>query len=82
MQLVITRCGQVRCVYAEAIPLHVLGALAIQRGSHVEPDTAGTWWADLAPVAGPRLGPFLNRSAALAAESRWLEHFWLPQPGA
>ena len=54
----------------------VFGDLAIRRASHVEPDAAGRWWADLAPVGGPRLGPFDRRSEALAAELRWLERHW------
>ena len=41
-----------------------------RRASHVEPDADGRWWADLSPVAGPRLGPFEVRSAALDAEPR------------
>ena len=77
MQLIITPGGSVRCLYAEAIRLAELGPLAIERASHVEPDAKGHWWADLAPVAGPRLGPFTARSAALAAETEWLNEHWL-----
>ena len=73
MQFLIDRHGTVRCLYTEAINLAVLGSLSIHRGSHVEPDDQGRWWADLAPVGGPLLGPFDRRSEALAAESRWLE---------
>src|SRR5215831_13568468 len=75
MQLRIDPSGQVRCVYSEALDLAALGALTMQRASHVEPDDQGHWWADLAPVSGPRLGPFPFRSAALAAEGAWLEQF-------
>jgi hypothetical protein len=32
----------------------------------------------LAPVKGPRLGPFDRRSQALDSERAWLEHYWLP----
>ena len=80
MQLLITGTGDVRCVYDEHIALAELGPLTIRRGSHVEPDEHGHWWADLAPVAGPRLGPFASRRAALAAEVAWLETHWLPLP--
>jgi len=51
--------------------------MSIRRGSHVEPDDAGRWWADLAPVNGPKLGPFVRRANALAAELEWLEAHWL-----
>ena len=77
MQLVIDPAGGVRCVYDEALPLAELGRLTIARGSHVEPDPAGLWTADLSPVGGPLLGPFATRSAALDAEREWLEHNWL-----
>jgi hypothetical protein len=81
MQLVIELGGAVRCVYDETIDLAALGSPAILRASHVEPDEQGRWWADLGPVAGPRLGPFLARSAALAAEYAWLENHWLDRSG-
>jgi hypothetical protein len=77
MQLVIQPDGSIRCVYGETLDLHSLGSLNVARGSHVEPDSTGQWFADLSPVAGPRLGPFLKRSHALAAETDWLEHHWL-----
>jgi hypothetical protein len=69
--------GTARCLYTEAINLHTLGQVHIARGSHVEPDDAGQWWADLSPVCGPRLGPFGLRSEALQAEVEWLEEHWL-----
>jgi hypothetical protein len=75
MQLRIDPSGQVRCVYGEVLDLAALGALTMQRASHVEPDDQGHWWADLSPVSGPRLGPFPLRSQALAAEVAWLEQF-------
>jgi hypothetical protein len=31
----------------------------------------------LAPVGGPRLGPYSLRSQALTAEQTWLEAHWL-----
>lgn len=80
MQLIITSRAECRCLYDEEIPLSSLGKLSIRRGSHVEPDETGQWWADLSPVEGPKLGPFENRSAALAAEVEWLESHWLVSP--
>ncbi len=77
MQLVIQPDGSMKCVYDESIDLHTLGQVAISRGSHVEPDSHGQWLADLAPVSGPVLGPFVHRSDALDAEVAWLENNWL-----
>lgn len=77
MQLLIQPDGRVRCVYDEAIDLSALGQVQISRGSHVEPDDNGSWFADLSPVRWPRLGPFERRSEALAAERRWLSENWL-----
>jgi hypothetical protein len=77
MDLIIEPSGQVRCLYDELIDLRALGCPDITRASRVEPDLAGQWWADLAPVGGPRLGPFARRSQALAAERAWLESNWL-----
>jgi hypothetical protein len=68
MELVIGPTGQVRCLYQETIDLSCLGPLEITRASHVEPDQQGTWWADLSPLNGPKLGPFHRRSEALEAE--------------
>jgi hypothetical protein len=79
MHLWIDRRGQVHALYGEAIDLATLGELTIRRASRVEPDDQGRWWADLAPVGGPTLGPFARRSQALAAEVDWLETHW-PNP--
>jgi len=76
-ELLIVARGGVRCVYDEAIDLAALGRLSIQRGSHVEPLPNCGWSADLSPVAGPVLGPFPTRGAALAAERAWLNQHWL-----
>jgi hypothetical protein len=81
MRLVVEVGGLVRCLYGEAVDLSTLGVLSICRASHVEPDSQGAWWADLSPVGGPRLGPFAQRSLALAAEQVWLERNWLERPG-
>jgi hypothetical protein len=74
MQLIVGPGGWVKCLYSEAIDLAALGPLKIVRASHVEPDDEGRWWAALAPVEGPKLGPFVRRSEALEAERNWLEH--------
>lgn len=77
MNLLIAPTGSIRCVYGEAVNLHQLGRLSIQRGSHVEPTAESLWTADLAPVNGPLLGPFVSRADALAAEAAWLLEHWL-----
>ena len=77
MELVIDLRGTIRCVYDESLDLAALGKLSISRASHVEPDADGNWLADLSPVAGPQLGPFEQRSQALAAEQQWLQEHWL-----
>ena len=79
MDLLVDPLGLIRCVDDEAIDLASIGCLAIARAGHVEPDAAGGWVADLAPVGGPALGPFPLRSEALAAERAWLEAHW-PTP--
>jgi hypothetical protein len=77
MQLVITPVGDIRCLYDESLDLSSLGSVHVQRGSHVEPDLNGQWFADMSPVCGPRLGPFPRRSDALNAEVAWLYDHWL-----
>lgn len=77
MDIIITANGQGRCVYAEDIDLSTLGKLAVQRGSHVEPTPDAQWTADMSPVGGPILGPFLLRSEAITAERDWLADNWL-----
>ena len=77
MELVVSPEGVVRCLYEETFPIATLGGLHITRASHVEPDSTGQWYADLAPVGGPRLGPFERRSQALTAEREWLNQHQL-----
>ncbi len=36
------------------------------------------WWADLTPVDGPVLGPFVTNNEALAAELKWLDDHGAP----
>lgn len=80
LELVVDCSGTVRCVYGETLALASLGSLTIQRASHVEPTANGRWTADLTPVGGPMLGPFVLRSDALAAETAWLAEHWLESP--
>ncbi|QDU96241.1 hypothetical protein Pla8534_40600 [Lignipirellula cremea] len=80
MELLVQANGRIRCVYGEAVDVRQLGAVTIERGSHVEPTSDGCWTADLSPVNGPLLGPFAQRSEALAAERNWLEKIWLVLP--
>jgi hypothetical protein len=72
MLMVIDSLGRIHCLYGEQLDLSSLGKLSIRRASFVEPEGDG-WYADLSPVAGPTLGPFLLRSQALQAEFLWLE---------
>ena len=77
MDIIIQPGGTAHCIYGESVSLSNMGQLTIQRASHVEPDSDGRWIADLSPVGGPQLGPFANRSDALAAEVDWLQFNWL-----
>ena len=80
-ELIIGLGGSVRMIYSELIEPHAWGEPIIERGSNVEPDQNGFWWADLTPVNGPRLGPYHMRSKAIAAEIAWLREFWLEPAG-
>jgi hypothetical protein len=74
MLVTIDNSGTMRLVYTEALDLPAIGSLAITpHVSHVEPDENGQWWADLAPIQGPKLGPFARRSECVAAEVAWIE---------
>lgn len=73
MKVIVSPLGSLLFVYGDdRRELLDAGQGAIRRASHVEP--RGTEWvADLAPVAGPILGPFTTRQEALAAELAWLD---------
>src|SRR5262249_14488522 len=70
MTLIIDPAGEITTLYQEVIDLAALGAMRIERASHVEPDDLGQWWVQI--IDGPTLGPFALRSEALAAEVEWL----------
>ena len=71
--LFISRDGTVTTIYNDKVDLRSLGKVKIQRASHVEPDDNGMWWADMAPVGGPKLGPYDKRQTALDEEVVWLD---------
>jgi len=74
----ITTAGIVQFIYHDTLrPLLTVGDAHIRRASHVEPTPDGRWAADLTPVRGPILGPYLTRAEALTAETDWLTHYWL-----
>ena len=80
MDLIVTPNGQLRHIYDDNLDLTELGRATISRASFVEPDVFGHWLADLSPVHGPILGPFVKRAEALAAEVDWLEQHGVPTP--
>lgn len=72
--LLIDNAGALEFIYADDLrPLLDLGHAAITRASFVEPTRDGHWTADLSPVGGPLLGPFLLRDQALREERTWLD---------
>lgn len=76
LKLSIDADGTTRFIYGDDVrALLDNGEARIDRASHVEPcGLLGTHWlADLAPVGGPCLGPFVTRAEALAAEVSWLD---------
>ncbi len=77
IELVVDSSGTGHCIYSDEFDLAGLGEIHVSRASYVEPDSQGRWWADLAPVDGPKLGPFRRRSQALEAEVAWLRRHWL-----
>lgn len=79
-ELVIAPDGSIRFLWDDALAsLLTEGEASLFRASHVEP--IGTlWYADLALVDGPMLGPFTLRADALAAEAEWLTAHILTDP--
>lgn len=73
--IIIGEDGTVQFIYADALAgaFDATGDMTTSRASHVEPAHGGRLWqADLGPVGGPVLGPFMRRADALAAEAEWL----------
>lgn len=72
--LLIDEAGTLELIYADELrPFLELGHATITRASFVEPTPDGQWTADLSPVGGPLLGPFLLRDQALREERTWLD---------
>lgn len=81
MKLYIFRSGDCHAIYDEMLDIRFLGCQQIDRASHVEPTETGNWTADLAPVRGPKLGPFPHRHQAIAAELAWLRGWMVQNSG-
>jgi hypothetical protein len=49
MTLLIRPTGDITTIYQEVLDLAALGAMRIERASHVELDELGRWWATCRP---------------------------------
>ena len=79
--IIVDDAGNLRFIYSDGMREALdVGEAKIKRASHVEPDAAGDWRADMSAVGGPVLGPFGRRDEALAAEVAWLEAHDIPVP--
>lgn len=79
MFIVISPTGRARFIYSDEVALALAGSGEARtvRASHVEP-AGSQWTADMSPVGGPVLGPFVTRQEALEEEVKWLEEKSLP----
>ena len=68
------------CLYNALTKAIAPATATITRASNVEPNADNSWRADMSPVGGPVLGPFLTRSIALTAEVEWLKANYLNKP--
>lgn len=74
MTITVDLGGKVSFIYDDAlVGLLNEGSASVSRASHVEPWPGGGWLADMAPVGGPKLGPYALRGEALAAEAAWIQ---------
>lgn len=72
------RGDTIRYIYSDVLlPLAQQGKVETKRASNVEPEGDG-WIADLSPINGPKLGPFLRRDEALRAEITWIYEHKIP----
>jgi hypothetical protein len=75
--------GRIKFIYDDFVAeiTREVGQLNIRRASHVEPTGPdGLWLADMSPVGGPALGPFMTRTIALQEERLWLITHGIPRP--
>ena len=80
IDIIISQTGQIRFIYNDdLLDLTRQGKTKIQRASHVEPCEGG-WQADMSPVDGPVLGPYITRAEALHHEVDWLLAHNIPKP--
>jgi hypothetical protein len=80
MKMIFAPDGACRFIHNDDLADIAPGPLVIRRASHVEPTHDGRWTADLAPVGGPVLGPYVRRGIALLAEVEWLQANDIPVP--
>ena len=77
LHLTVKPDGIIAAIHNDALAdLYEEGKAEVKRASHVEPVNGGeqvNWVADMAPVGGPKLGPYRLRSEALGAETDWLK---------
>ena len=76
VEIFINGDGTVQFLYYDELkPLLNIGEAQVTRASHVDPEMTVDglkWFADLAPVKGPKLGPFDTRDIAIEHEIDWL----------
>lgn len=74
----VTPSGAWHFIYQERLkPLLGRGHAVMTRASYVNPQSDGSWTADLTPLKGPVLANFPTRQHALDAEEHWITHHWI-----
>lgn len=73
-EIVIMPDGTIHFLYYDNLkPLLKIGKSKVRRASNIDPTKDGQhWFVDLAPVGGPKLGPFDTRDIAIHEEVSWL----------
>lgn len=76
----VTASGAWHFIYQERLkPLLQRGHAVMTRASYVNPQSDGSWIADLTPLQGPVLTSFATKQHALEAEEAWITAHWLEQ---